>query len=243
MEMEKNEDLLSFREEFDFTEFQERVKISKEDFCVKAFRENRDTIQIKKEKTAVKNLNKIFEATFTICLRKGFQGMSMRDLSQESGLSMGALYSYFRSKEELLNTLQRVGNSFILQVLEEYHDAEKDAATQLNTMIKVHLYLSEIAQQWFFFSYMEAKNLNKAERDVYKESELSTEEMIFNILKKGAEENIFKQRDHQLAASVMKAMIQDWYLKRWKYAKRGISVDRYAEFIIEFVQSFYLSMD
>jgi hypothetical protein len=36
-------------------------------------------------------------------------------------------------------------------------------------------------------------------------------------------------------------MLQDWYLKRWKYAKRNISVDQYATFILEFVEAFCLS--
>ena len=45
-------------------------------------------------------------------------------------------------------------------------------------------------------------------------------------------------RDPQLTASVIKAMLQDWYLKRSKYAGRKISVDQYARFILKFVESF-----
>jgi len=45
-------------------------------------------------------------------------------------------------------------------------------------------------------------------------------------------------RDPQLTASVIKAMVQDWYLKRSKYASRKISVDQYARFILQFVESF-----
>jgi hypothetical protein len=33
-------------------------------------------------------------------------------------------------------------------------------------------------------------------------------------------------------------MLQDWYLKRSKYAGRKISVDEYARFILKFVESF-----
>jgi hypothetical protein len=36
---------------------------------------------------------------------------------------------------------------------------------------------------------------------------------------------------------VIKAMLQDWYVKRWKYARRQISVDNYAEFVIGFIES------
>ncbi len=230
---------MSFEDGLTFDAFQEEFRLGKEDFCRDVFQENRETIQIKKEKTAVKNLSRIFDATFRICSRKGFRGMSMRDLSQESGLSMGGLYAYFRSKEELLNTLQRVGNHFIHRHLETTSRKGGDARQRLRIMIKTHLYLSEIVQPWFYFSYMEAKSMSRKERDFYKQAELFTENLILKILKQGVKEGQFADQDHQLAASVIKSMLQDWYLKRWKYSKREISVDRYAEFLIGFIESFY----
>ncbi|MCP4755726.1 MAG: TetR/AcrR family transcriptional regulator [Proteobacteria bacterium] len=224
-----------------YAQFRQTINISEEDFYREAFFENRETIRIKKEKTAVKNLGRIFEATFVICNKKGFQGMTMRDLCQESGLSMGALYSYFSSKEKLLNTLQLVGYNLVKRILEECCQEETDTVDRLRTVIQAHLYLSEILQPWFYFSYMEAKNLNRQKRETAKEAELVTENLIADIIEQGQKEKVFKPRDHRLAASVIKAMLQDWYLKRWKYAKRGISVDRYSDFILEFVESFCLS--
>ncbi|MBU2514924.1 TetR/AcrR family transcriptional regulator [bacterium] len=241
MELDKElESELDQDQQLDFFSFKKQLEIDKEDFCKEVYKERKESIQIKKEKTVVKNLEKIFDATFRICTRKGFRGMSMRDLSQESGLSMGALYSYFRSKEELLNTLQRVGNSFIQRILEESALGKENAFIRLRLTIKTHLYLSEIVQPWFYFSYMEAKSLCKKERDFYKQAELYTENLILNILEEGAEQGLFQQREHKMAASVIKAMLQDWYLKRWKYAKRNVTVDHYADFILGFIESFYL---
>jgi hypothetical protein len=34
--------------------------------------------------------------------------------------------------------------------------------------------------------------------------------------------------------------MQDWYLKQWKYAQRNISVNEYAQFVIDVVESFIL---
>ena len=39
-------------------------------------------------------------------------------------------------------------------------------------------------------------------------------------------------------ASIIKAMQQDWYLKRWKYGKRNISVDDYSDYVLEIVDNF-----
>ncbi|MBU2643298.1 TetR/AcrR family transcriptional regulator, partial [bacterium] len=136
----------------DYQSFLKVIDFQKEDFYKLAFSEDCRSIRIKKEKVAIKNLEKIFEATFRICTRKGFQGMTMRDLSTESGLSMGALYSYFATKEELLNTLQRVGNSIVSRVMKECVAGITEPREKLKTILRTHLYLSEMIQPWFFFS-------------------------------------------------------------------------------------------
>lgn len=43
-----------------------------------------------------------------------------------------------------------------------------------------------------------------------------------------------------LVASVIKAMLQDWYLKRWKYKNRKVLVDEYADFVIYVAESILL---
>lgn len=47
----------------------------------------------------------ILEAALACVARKGFHQTSMRDISREAGLSFGALYNYFNSKEEILAAL------------------------------------------------------------------------------------------------------------------------------------------
>ena len=123
------------------------------------------TIQIKKEERVVKNLQKIFEATLEIGIQKGFQSMTMRDLSRVSGLSMGGLYSYFSSKEEILRVYLGQGRKLIKRVLEQFIQEENDPVEKLRAAIKVHLFLTEKMQAWFYFSYMEARNLSPEERE------------------------------------------------------------------------------
>jgi AcrR family transcriptional regulator len=85
-----------------YQEFIANANISTDRLCREIYRANRDKIQIKKEATVVRNLNRIFEATLKLSNEKGFQAMTMRDFSRETGLSLGALYAYFASKDELL---------------------------------------------------------------------------------------------------------------------------------------------
>jgi AcrR family transcriptional regulator len=223
-----------------YHEFQRAVRLSKQDICRETFAENRESIRVKKEKTVVRNLEKIFDATLRISNQKGFQAMSMRDLSRETGLSMGALYSYFSSKEELLEIIQRHGRIVTQRVLEARVLAEKGALARLRTAVRTHLYLSETMQPWFYFSYMETKNLTPQEREKAVFSEIYTEGIFENILKQGQTEGVFCFTDSRLSASVIKAVLQDWYLKRWKYAKRRVSVDQYARFVLGLLEAFLL---
>ncbi|MCA1960301.1 MAG: TetR/AcrR family transcriptional regulator [Desulfomonile sp.] len=223
-----------------YAEFQEIVVESRQELFRETIARHRATIRVRKEAIAIRNLAKIFDAVLEIANRKGFAAMSMRDLSSESGLSIGALYSYFSSKEELLEMLQNHGRTIATRIMDQRMSAERNSVERLRAAIRTHLYLSEAMQPWFYFSYMEAKNLSKVERDKAIASELYTEKVLEDILREGGEAGVFLPRDYRLAASVMKAMLQDWYLKRGKYTMRRISVDQYADFVVEFVESFVL---
>jgi AcrR family transcriptional regulator len=226
----------------DFSDFQNKISLSKEDICRKAYRENRNSIRVKKEDTVVKNLERIFSATLRISNRKGFQAMSMRDLSRETRLSLGALYSYFPSKEELLAMLQNQRRTITKQILDECIANEAKPAARLRAAILTHLYLSEAMQPWFYFSYMEAKNLSQKEQDLAVASELYTEGLLADIIEEGKDRGDFRTRDALLTASVIKAMLQDWYLKRSKYAKRRIPVEQYAQFVLQFVDTYLVDI-
>ncbi len=227
-------------EHMTYAEFNRIVTISKKDIYQETIAENRETLKVKKEKTVVKNLEKIFGAVLKISNRKGFKAMSMRDLSRESGLSMGALYTYFSSKDELLEMLQNQRRSISERILRERVSEETSFQGKLKAAIFTHLYLSEAMQPWYYFSFMEAKNLNKAERDKAVASDLNLEKVFTNIIDQGKIEGTFKERDSRLTASAIQAMLQDWYLKRSKFAKRNISVDQYAQFVLEFLQDYLI---
>jgi AcrR family transcriptional regulator len=224
-----------------FQKFSRMVMVSVEGLCRDFYRDNRATIRIKKEEVAVKNLATIVNTTLKLSYKKGFDAMSLRDLSRESGLSMGALYSYFSSKEELLSMIQYHGQAAVERILRDHIDQDSDPRIKLSNAIRTHLYLSELMKSWFYFFFMETKNLNKKYRKISVESELMTERVITDILEEGVKRKMFAVDNILLAGSVVKAMMQDWYLKQWKYAQRNISVEEYAQFVIEVVEAFILN--
>ncbi|HOO89407.1 MAG TPA: TetR/AcrR family transcriptional regulator [Syntrophales bacterium] len=223
-----------------FETFKKMVNLSEEDICRELFLENREKIKIKKEGVAVKNLVKIFDAALAISNKKGFTAMSLRELSTEAGLSMGALYTYFSSKEELLDMIQTQGQTLVVKVLADQIEGIDDPHQKLRRAIQTHLYLSEVMQLWFYFAYMETKNLNKDTHKKAIEAELFTENIFSDIVEEGIAAGLFATVEGDLTAAVIKAVLQDWYLKRWKYRRRKVSVEDYARFVMDFVESYLL---
>jgi AcrR family transcriptional regulator len=220
-----------------FETFKGLVSLSMEDLCRELFLDNRESIKIKKEGVAVKNLVKILDAVLTLSNEKGFAAMSLRDLSAKAGLSMGALYTYFSSKEELLQMIQRQ-SAVVVQVLLDQIEGIEDPLSKLKRVIQSHLFLSEVMQPWFYFAYMETKNLAKQEHKKAIEAELATEKLLIDVMKEGRDKGDFKSVNMELTGAVIKAMLQDWYLKRWKYARRNVSVEKYAAFVVDLVETY-----
>ncbi len=224
----------------DYKSFKKTYASSSRDIAREVFLENRDTIQIKKEKTAVNNLEKIFNAVFRITYKKGFQAMSMRDLSRETGMSLGSLYAYFTNKEKLLSIIQIHGWSVIKRELEQISTNRKNPRDKLDAVIKAHIFLSEFFRPWFYFTFMEARNIKPTELEAVKSMEEYTHNTLVDILVSGENQGIFKSGNHELTASMIKAMQQEWYLKRWKYRKLNVSVDQFADHLIDIVEAFCL---
>lgn len=68
------------------------------------------------------------------------------------------------------------------------------------------------------------------------ESELRTESEIAQIIERGAARGVFHVADPGLAAALIKPLLQDWYVKRAKYRKRGTSIDAYVAATTAFVE-------
>ncbi len=212
-----------------YNTFKKSIRFILDDIVSRLYDDNRQLIRVKKSPQSVENLKRIIHAAIAISNKKGYAAMSMRELSAVSSLSIGALYAYFPSKDELLHIIQQYGRSSVEKVLSEsliYSSTSKD---KLHNFIRAHIFISEVLKDWFYFSYMETRYFTGTEYNKTIEGELLTESLIKDIIENGIEYNEFRQGiQTSLIASIAKAMLQDWYLKRWKYSKRGVTPDEYA---------------
>jgi AcrR family transcriptional regulator len=221
-----------------FKEFQKVYTASKEEILLKIFENNQNVIQIKKAKTAIKNLALIFNATLKLSNQGGFQAMTLRQLSAESGIGLGTLYSYIENKEHLASMIVNyvVHSLHILFAISEREYT--NPKEQLMWIIRAHVYLTEQLQPWFFFAFLEARHFQENGKTAAKGGEMYTEKMIADCIERGIEDGYFRERDPLMTASIIKPLLQDWYVKSWKYKYRKISVEEYVDHTTDLIQSY-----
>lgn len=208
--------------------FDETV-VSTDALCRSILERNRATITVKKPDFAIRKLARIITAALEVSNRKGFQAMSLRDLSEASGVSMGGLYAYFDSKTTLLRMILEEVSALVSRVLSA-PDAETsaDPEAHLKWLIDTHLRLTEALLPWFVFAFMEAKNFPASERRMATDSEELTEEFFARAIARGIASGRFRADTSPLLSLLIKPLLQDWYVKRSKYRRRKIPIDLYA---------------
>jgi TetR/AcrR family transcriptional regulator, cholesterol catabolism regulator len=209
---------------------------STEALCARILERHREAIRVQKTELAVANLGRIIVATLKLSNKKGFHATSLRDLARASGLSMGGLYTYFPNKPMLLSMILGEVVSTTLEVLHEPpDDVVGDAAAHLNWVLETHIRLTEAMRPWFVFAFMEAKSFPSAERQMAVDAEVAIEKIVADVLAAGVTSGAFVIPDVPLTASLIKPLLQDWYVKRAKYRKRGIAVETFIEGVKVFI--------
>ena len=218
-------------EEISLDSFQEAWNFEGDAFWNSVFEMHKDKMQIKNPKIAIGNLKKIFTATFDLSHEKGFQGMSLRDLSRETGISMGGLYAYIGSKNDLASVIAGVLSKTIDQVIGGLASIDLPAIDRLRAIVYGEIYSIEILNPWYNFCYMELKELPKAEQQNSLDLELRFDNMLIETFRQGVQSGDFVCENPELLASQATAQLQQWHLKKWKFKLREVGPQEYAAYI------------
>jgi AcrR family transcriptional regulator len=193
-----------------------------------------DEIKIKNKRIATEKLILIINATFKLSASAGFANMTLRQLSNETHISMGGLYAYIQNKEQLALFIHRFLNYYVEKTLNQVNQSNPETA--LENLITTHIYISDILQPWFFFAFMESKNLSQQHKRYAIKSELMMENRLIDVIKQGQELEIYSQiLTAESIAAHIKPLLHDWYLKRWKYQQRKIKVDDFCFSVMIFI--------
>jgi len=215
------------------TAFRRAWALEGEPLWRRVFDMHRDKMQIKNAQSSLLNLEKIFSCTFRLANSAGFQAMSLRDLSRETGISMGGLYAYIGSKDDLASVIEGVLRQSIDDVMSDLVQHNLSPVERLKAIIYGDIYMNDIMHHWYYFCYLEAKGLSREQREAAMTLELKFDEHLKDTFRAGLAEGVFQCDDLALLATHITAMLQQWYLKRWKFQLQGTSIDRYSQFVFD----------
>jgi len=217
--------------ENDFSLFKSSVPISNQQIWQAFYKLHKDKIQVQKEKIAIEKLKTIVKATFKLSNQKGFSLMSLRDLSQETSISMGSLYAYIGSKGQLAEMIhQFLPHVFTLCIGEQLNEQDS-VERQLEKLVRGHIFITECLYPWFFFAFMETKHLSRTIKQLAKDNEALSENILDAIIQKGQQQGIYAKVDVFMTSMMIKGLLQNWYVKHNKYKQQKIDCEIYIQFI------------
>lgn len=218
---------------FTLSEFRNATPLNDSNIWVLLLDRNSERISVKRRDTALENLEKIFTATFRLANSVGFRAMTLRDLCRETGISMGGLYGYLESKDQLAAMIEDVVRH-VSEVLPDWFKHISPPLDQIECILRAHIYFSEILQPWLYFVFLESRALPPAQRKVAKASELGSQSNIAMLIEATGK---LSGDDALLLSAHCMALIEDWYVKRWKYRATKTNVDLFAQSVVQLVRS------
>ena len=205
-----------------FASFLESFPLQGEQLYRTVFDRHTEIIQTQKARFAVANLEKILSATFEVSAVSGFDRMSLRDLSRQTGMSMGAIYSCISKKEDIALMVADIVR--LSSELTQQHAMQAGSIWEsLEQSIRFHLYASTLLQPWYFFLYFETRSLPQAQQEESKQIELDGINGFEAQILAGVERGEFATDQARTVANAIVVLLEDWYLKPWKTQSLAIN--------------------
>lgn len=210
---------------FSFAQFKRVNPIPPDTLWELVHARNADAIKVKRASAALDNLPIIFEATFRLANQVGFGAMTLRDLSEATGMSMGGLYGYLKSKDALAAMIEDVIRHVGHSIPTWFERTALSAQDSLDGYLRAHVFMSELLQPWFYFVFMESRVLGAEQRKVARAADVDFQTALAQQI---VQLDNVGDRQAFLLAAHFHSMAQDWHVKRWKYQAEKISVDEFA---------------
>jgi AcrR family transcriptional regulator len=165
----------------------------------------------------------ICDAALRLFARKGYHQTSVRELAEAAHLSVGALYTYIKSKEDiLLLVYHRIFNLFQVKMSEAMIKSG-DPTAQLRSAIEATLKLYDEYHDLILVLYQESHTLRREALQQLFEVDRRYVSMVQAIIEGGNRQGHFAAEDANLAAIMILFLCAVWPLKRWNLKKYDLA--------------------
>ncbi|HLR23058.1 MAG TPA: TetR/AcrR family transcriptional regulator [Pseudogracilibacillus sp.] len=188
---------------------------------------------VKDERLVEKRRNQIIQGAISLFKQKGFHRTTTREIATESGFSIGTLYEYIRTKEDVLFLVYEAINNHVHERLVQVIEAKDPSPKNLIGIIDSYYRLMDEMQDEVTILYQEVKSLKTDIKEQVLEQERSKVQMlkeaILNCLPEKAT-NI----EAELLANNIFVQGHMWGFRRWTLSKQ-YTIDEYIHMQLRFL--------
>ena len=172
----------------------------------------------------------IVKAAVDLFVRKGFHKTTVREIAQRFGMSVGTLYEYIRTKEDILFLVCDYIHTSVSMRVRPSLRITSDNTETLKRAIKIYFEIVDEMQDYIIFLYQETKSLSKEARKYIFNAEDEMTQIFEGIISKGEKEGSFsvEKKDIPLIAHNIMVLGQMWAFRRW-VIQRNYTLERYIE--------------
>lgn len=188
-----------------------------------------------RERKVAKKKEDILRSASLVISRNGYQNATMEDIAAELLMTKGALYYYFKNKEEILYSCHDLILSAAMEQVEAIYQEELSSMDKMKKAIKTHLDIA-IREKEVFNLIVKPEHLfseENIEEIIEKRDQYAR---IFDrIIAEGVKRGEFTVSDKKMARMIILGAtnwVQVWYSPEGKFKKEKIE-DIYAEYFLK----------
>ena len=188
-----------------------------------------DTIlsSIKDTTLVEKRRNQIISGALSLFKKKGFHRTTTREIAKESGFSIGTLYEYIRTKEDVLFLVYEAINNHVYKHLEKVIDSKEPSIENLVFIIDSYYRLMDEMQEEVIILYQEVKSLETNVKEIVLQKEREMVLMLKRAIMRCVSEELPKEEIELIANNIF-VQGHMWGFRRWML-HRKFSIDKYIE--------------
>lgn len=184
--------------------------------------------QVKDKDLIEQRRMEIVKAAVDLFVDKGFHKTTVREIARKFGMSVGTLYEYIRTKEDILYLVcDYIHKSFAMRVHPSL-EITPDSVQTLRGAIETYYRMIDELQDYLLFLYQETKSLSREDRNYVFKAEQEMTQIFEVILLRGIKDGSFKIQEDEAPLFAHNIMVlgQMWAFRRWALQKR-FTLDSY----------------
>nr|WP_263324133.1 TetR/AcrR family transcriptional regulator [Neobacillus sp. Marseille-Q6967] len=185
---------------------------------------------VKDERLVQKRRDQMIKGAVTLFIQKGFHRTTTREIAKAAGFSIGTLYEYIRSKEDVLYLVCDSIYEHVSERMEQDLQKKQGTLESLKLGIANYFRVIDEMQDEVLVMYQEAKSLTKDALPYVLNKEIEMAAMFEKLIRLCLENGELDLTEKQIKMISHTIIVegQMWSFRRWELQKL-FSLDEYIE--------------